>query len=139
MLSTKYSKKVCLSYININPVRNKLEALSKFVCTQVDFLAIGKTKLDSSFPTAQLNIPGFRIPYRKDTTARNWGLLVYINGDIPSRVTYIRQCPSDIQVLPVQMNLKRQRWLAVAIYTPRSQCYFITDSLVYYKTNEGFR
>ena len=63
MLSTKYSKKVCLSYININPVRNKLEALSKFVCTQVDFLAISKTKPDSSFPTAQFNLPvlGFHI------------------------------------------------------------------------------
>ena len=40
-----------------------------------------------------------------------------------------RDCPSDIQILPVEMNLKKQKWLVVAIYTPPLQCksYFITD------------
>ena len=53
----KHLKKFFLSYININSVRNKLEASSEFVCTQVDFLAISGTKLDSSFPTTQFNLP----------------------------------------------------------------------------------
>ena len=66
-LSTKHPKKVCLSYININ----SLSALSGFVCTQVDFLAISETKLDSSFPTAQFNLPSFRTPYRKDIAERS--------------------------------------------------------------------
>ena len=57
----KHPKKACLSYININSVRNKLEALSEFACTQVEFFAISKKKLDSSFPTAQFNHLGFRI------------------------------------------------------------------------------
>ena len=37
-------------------------------------------------------------------------------------------CPSDIQVLPVEMNLKKQKRL-VAIYTAPSQpkSYFITE------------
>ena len=41
----------------------------------------------------------------------------------------IRNCPSDIQILPFEMNLKKQKWLVVAIYTPPSQCksYFITE------------
>ena len=74
-LSTKHLRKLCLSYININSVRNKLEALSKFACTRVDFLAISETKVDSSFPTAQFNLPRFRTPYRKDITARSAGYL----------------------------------------------------------------
>ena len=41
----KHPKKACLSYININSVRNKLEALSEFACTQVEFFAIGKKNL----------------------------------------------------------------------------------------------
>ena len=69
----KHPKKVCLLYGNISSVRNKLEALSEFVCTQVDFLAISETKLDSSVPTAQFNLPGFRTTYRKDITARSGG------------------------------------------------------------------
>ena len=57
------------------------------------------------------------------------GLLVYVNGDIPSRIISIRDCPSDIQILLVEMNLKKQKWLVVARYTPPSQCksYFITE------------
>ena len=110
-----------MSYIYINSVRNKLEALLKIVYTQVDYLAISEAKLDSSFPTAQFNLPGFRNPYRKDITTRNGGLLVYLNGDIPSRMISIRDCSSDIQILPIEMNLK-QKWLVVAIYTPPLQC-----------------
>ena len=41
----------------------------------------------------------------------------------------IPDCPSDIQVIPVEINLKKQKWLVIAIYTPPSQCknYFITE------------
>ena len=41
----KHPKKVCLSYSNINSVRNKPEALSEFVCTQVDFFQLVKQNL----------------------------------------------------------------------------------------------
>ena len=127
----KHLKKVCLSYINISSVTNKLETLLAFVCTQVDFLAISETKLDSSFPTVQFNFPSFRTPYRKDTTARSGGLLVYVNGDIPSRMIFIRDCPSDIQILPVQ---KTEVVSCSNIYTT-----FTMEKLIYYRTNEGFR
>ena len=38
-------------------------------------------------------------------------------------------CPGDIQVIPAEINLKKQKWLVVIIYTPPSQCknYFITE------------
>ena len=41
----------------------------------------------------------------------------------------VLKCPSDIQVIPVDINLKEQNWLVVAIYTSPSQCknYFITE------------
>ena len=51
-----YSYKKKAVYINVSSVRNKLEALSEFVCSQEDFLTISETKLDSSFPTAQFNL-----------------------------------------------------------------------------------
>ena len=37
--------------------------------------------------------------------------------------------PGHIQILPVEMNLKKPKWLVVAIYTSPSQCksYFITE------------
>ena len=76
----KHPKKVFLSYININFVRNKPEDLPEFVCTPVDFLAISGTKLDSSIPTAQFNLPGYRTPYRKYIAARSGGYLYMLMG-----------------------------------------------------------
>ena len=96
---------------------------------QEDFLAISKAKLDSSFPKAQFNILGFRSPYRRDITAKRWGVLYYVNGDIPTKMIPIRNIPSDIQILLVEMNLEKRKWLDVPIYTPPPQwkSYFITQ------------
>ena len=83
---------------------------------KADFLAINETKLDKSFPTAQFNLLGFRTLSRKDITARSGGLLACVNGDIPSKMVSIRDGRSDIQILPFEMNLKKQKWLVAAIY-----------------------
>ena len=124
----KHPKKVCLSHINFS-IRNKLDSLFEFTYGLVDFLAVSETKLDSSFPTGQFNLPGFRTPYRKDLSAKSGGLLVDVNSNIPSKVLKIFDCPSDIQVIPVEIILKKQKWLVIAIYTPPSHCknYFITE------------
>ena len=41
----------------------------------------------------------------------------------------VPDCPSDIQVMPAEINLKKRKWLVVAIYTTPSQCkdYFIAE------------
>ena len=125
----KHPKKVCLSHININSIRNKLDSLFEFTSGLVDFLTVSETKLDSSFPTGQFNLPRFRTPYRKDLSVKTGGLLVYVNSSIPSKVLKIPDCPSDIQVIPVETNLKKRKWLVIVIYTTPSQCknYFITE------------
>ena len=51
----KHPKKVCLSLININSIRNKFDGLFEFTYGLVDFLVVSETKLDSSFPTRQFN------------------------------------------------------------------------------------
>ena len=52
-----------------------------------------------------------------------------MNSNVPSKVLKIPDCPIDIQVIPVEINLKKQKWLVIVIYTPPSQCknYFITE------------
>ena len=74
----KHPKKVCLSNININSIRNKLDSLFEFTYDIVDFFAVSETKLDSSFPTGQFKLQGFRTPYRKDLSAKRGRLLVYV-------------------------------------------------------------
>ena len=109
----QHPKKVCLSRININSIRNKLDSLFEFTYGLVAFVAVSETKLDSSFPAGQFNLPGFRAPYRKDLSAKSGGLLEYMNSNVPSKVLKIPDCPSDIQVIPVEINLKKEKWLVL--------------------------
>ena len=52
-----------------------------------------------------------------------------MNSNIPSKVPQIPNFPNDIQVIAVEINLKKQKWLVVAIYTPSPQRknYFVTE------------
>ena len=53
------------------------------VQNNIDILAIAETKLDSSFPSAQFLVYGYKTPYRKDGNKYGGGLLVYVKEDIP--------------------------------------------------------
>ena len=71
-------KNIIFSYININSIGNKFENLCEIIENNVDVLSIAETKFDSSFPNAQLVLPGFHKPLRLDMNNRSCGLLVYI-------------------------------------------------------------
>ena len=105
----KHPRKVCLSYINVNYIRNESHSLFECAYGLVNFLAVSETKLDSSFPTGQFNLPGFRTPYRNVLSGKSGGLFVYVNSNIPSKVLKIPDCTSDIQVIPVKINFKKQK------------------------------
>ena len=125
----KHRKRLCLLYFNITSIRNKLNSSFEFTYSLVDFLAVNETKLDGPFPTGQCNLPVFRRPYRKDLSGKSGGILVYVSINILSKILKSPNYPSNIQVTPVEINLKKQKWLVAATYTPPSQCknYFITE------------
>ena len=56
--------RVIVGYLNINSVRNKLDALKEIVSQNLDVLMIAETKIDASFPTGQFTIEGFTTPFR---------------------------------------------------------------------------
>ena len=83
-------------------------------------------------------------PYRFDISSRKGGLLVYVNKNIPSKYLRSFHLPNDIQVIPIEVNLKQRKLLVVSIYRSSDQklAYFlpsITDLLDrYLKTYEDF-
>ena len=116
-LRSKNPKNIIFSYININSIRNKFENL----CDMVDVLSIAVTKLDSSFPNAQFLLPAFQEPLRLDINHRSGGLFVYIKASLPSKILSKFKLPIDIQIIPFEINLRKEKWLFVSIYKPPSQ------------------
>ena len=120
-LRLKYPRNVMISYININSVRNKLTDFSGMVGDFVDILVISETKIDSSFPTSQFLINGFKSPYRLDVSGNSGGVLVYVRDSILSKQLNVVGTQPDIQVVPFEINVRKQKWLVLAIYKPPQQ------------------
>ena len=92
-----------------------------------------KTKIDESFPTAQFLLSGYHKPYRLDISDKQGGLLIYIKAHLPSRLLSNHISPKDIQEIPFELNLRKEKWMLVCIYRPPkqdSQYFFENLSLI---------
>ena len=98
-------KKIIISYININSIRNKFHDFVSLLQGSVDVLVIAETKLDSSFPTSKFMISGYKMPYRLDVSAHSGGLLVYVSEQIKSKELTGIAVPHDIQAKVIELNL----------------------------------
>ena len=87
----------------------------------MEFISIAETKLDSSFPNVQFLLPGFQEPLRLDINHRSGRLLVYIKASLPSKILSKFKLPINIQIIPFEINLRKEKWLFVGIYKPTSQ------------------
>ena len=94
----------------------------------VDILCIVETKLDPSFPNSQFLISGFHKPLRMDVSSRRGGLLVYIKSSLPSKMLTKFKLPNNIQIIPFELNLRKDKWLFVCIYKPplQNNQYFVS-------------
>ena len=118
-LRTKNPKKVTMGHLNINSIPNKFEGIMDLVSNQLDIFLISETKIDSSFPDAQFSHGGYSKPHRKDRIlGGGGGLLLYVNDNIPSRQLTEHVIPDDIEIMCVEINLKKQKWVLLGIYRP---------------------
>ena len=107
-MKAQSSDKLILVHLNINSIRNKFETLKFIVDNNIDIFLISETKLDDSFPSAQLLIKGFSAPCRFERNSKGSILLFYIREDIPSKIlTYSSNC--DIKTLLVEINLRKRK------------------------------
>ena len=120
-LRLKHPKNIIIGYVNINSVRNKFEDFSNMVKDKFDILIIAETKLNPSFPNDQFSINGFKTPYRLDVSENSGGLLVYIREDIISKKLEGIRIPKDIQVIPIEINIRKTKWLILPIYKKPTQ------------------
>ena len=112
---------ITFSYLNINSIRKKLDDLKLIINENVDILCIAETKIDESFPIAQFLWSGYHKPYRLDISDKQGGLLIYIKAHLPSRLLSNHISPKDIQAIPFELNLRKEKWMFVCIYRPPKQ------------------
>ena len=60
-------------------------------------------------------------PYILDITDNKGGLMVSVKSQIPSRRLNDLKIPSNIQIIPFEINLRTEKWLVASIYNAQSQ------------------
>ena len=124
-LRLDYQKNIIIGYI----IGNKFEQFSQMMKNMLDIIIIAETKLDSSFPSNQFTINGFRSPIRLDINSNSGGVLVYVRKDICHKKIEDLEIPKDIQTIPIEINIRKQKWLLLPIYRNPTQDprYFIDN------------
>ena len=92
----------------MNSIRYKFDNVKTIINETLDILCIAESKIDKSFTTAQFMLPGYHKPYRLDVSDRKGGLLVYIKFHLSSRLLKNSDMPSNIRVIPVELNLRKE-------------------------------
>ena len=87
----------------------------------MDAVSIVETKIDASFPSAQLVFEGYHWPYRLDISCQGGGILVYVKSLIPSRCLSCENLCNSIQDVHLEINLRKEKWLVISIYRPPLQ------------------
>ena len=63
-------------------------------------------------------LPGY---HNLDISDRKGGLLVYIKSHLPARLLKNFDIPSNIQIIPFELNLRIEKWMFMCSYIPPSQ------------------
>ena len=79
-------------------------------------MVFSETKIDSSYPEAQLLIEGFGKPFNLPRTAFGGGLLIYVRLDIPCKQVNNLEFSDKIEI-----NFRKSKWLLLGTYHPPSQ------------------
>ena len=113
--------RLVIGQLNINSLRNKMEALKLIIGQNIDILIITETKLDETFPKAQFYIDGYAPPFRIDCSRHSGGVIIYVRGDIPANELTDHQSPTNLEGSFFEINLKNRKWLVFGGYNHDKQ------------------
>ena len=82
---------------------------------------------------------GYHLPYRVDITDKKGGLMVFVKSHILSKRLNGFKIPSNIRIMPFEINLRKEKWLVASIYKAPSQenkyfIWYLTNLLEFYST-----
>ena len=117
-MKQKYHSNPFISYLNINSLSIKIEALRQ-ICkiSLLEILCVNETKLDSSFPNSQLRIDEYIPPYRRDRDNHGGGGIVFIReGLITKRLENLETKISE--TICLELTVSNKKWFILFAYRP---------------------
>ena len=74
-----------LAHLNNSSIRNKMHEVREILSSKcVDGFGLSETKIDESFPTAQFNVPDFKL-YPEDRDVHGGGVARYVRSTLTHR------------------------------------------------------
>ena len=117
----KNINRVIIGHLNVNFFAVKLDAIKMIISGNIDIMVFCETKLDASYPMAQLLIDAFGKPFRLDRNAHGGGLLIYVRSDIPCKQVNNHEFSDGMEGIFVEINFRKLKWLLLGTYHPPSQ------------------
>ena len=116
------ANRLIIGQLNINSLRNKIDALKTVISGKLDILVITESKLDYTFPTNQFLIDGFSVLFRLDRdSGGGGGVIIYVRGDIPCRELTSHFKPNNFEGIVFEINLRKTKWLLFGGYNPHKE------------------
>ena len=117
-LRFEYPKNLLCGYLNINSLRNKINDLRLILHNvPLDYFVIRETKLDKSFPNAQLTINNYKITLRRDRDKHGGGLIEFVRkGLICKRLRKYESL--NVEVICSEVTISNKNWVIFSIYRP---------------------
>ena len=113
--------RLIIGQLNINSLRNKIEALKSIITGNIDILIITESKLDETFPSPQFWIDGYSPPFRVDRNKNGGGVIIYVREDVPGKELVEHPKPTNFEGIFFEINLKNRKWLVFGGYNPHKQ------------------
>ena len=121
-------KNVILGHLNVNSLRNKIEAVEELMRNNIDISLFSETKLDETFPNQQFKISGYKM-FGRDRNKHGGGIMSYIDEKILCKTVNVEGLPDDCEVTLIQLSIKSRKWLCIGLYKPssRNEKYFVDN------------
>ena len=121
-------KNVILGQVNVDFLRNKIEAVEELMRNNIDISLFSETKLDETFPNQQFNTSGYKM-FRRDRKKHGGSIIFYINENIPCKTVNVEGLPDDCEVTLIELLIKSQKWLCIGLYKPpsKNEKYFLDN------------
>ena len=110
-----------VAQLNINSLRNKLDALVGIVSGKLDIFVLTETKLNETFPKNQFLIDGFIPPFRLDRNGPGGGVMIYVREDIPCKILNKHSTPENFEGICLEVNIRKRKWLLFGGYNPSKE------------------